>query len=619
MTSFRRPHERPSGEIRRSQVVTTYGAGAMVDLTEKSVLIRGTDFWGYNRAEALSVIEEPRLCRALAPRLRAHGVELDLRAPFRAPPTTTDDTPSRAEGIPVIEFPTWFVCQNPRCRALIKPPAHTLPKSGPFRHDGCDRDNDWECVPVRFVATCRRGHLEDFPWSEFLHGTRACGRPLTLVEGATGDLGEILVSCACGAARKLTEALIEQQNPFCKGRRPWLGAEGDERDCTHRLRLLVRTATNTYFSHCESALSIPEPDDGPTGAVARAVESVLDVIGRATTPEDLAWPRRNVPRVERALAGLSDADVLRAVRQLVAGEGPRVEGLRTAEFRQLIEQPVEKREVPPRGVDFFARRLSPERHAGLPASIEQVVLAHKLREVRVQLGFTRSEPVSPDLEGEFSLGVQLARVGLQTPWLPASEIRGEGLFIALRESAVREWEARPAVREREAELRDGHAASRQGNETQLPFPGVRFYLLHSLSHLLITAISLECGYGASAIRERLYCAGSESSLPMAALLLSTGTPGSEGTLGGLVEQGAALLAHLRAAYDDAGLCAGDPLCASHSPRQDHSERFLEGAACHGCLYIAEPSCERFNRYLDRALVVPTLGHPRELAFFGERP
>jgi hypothetical protein len=323
--------------------------------------------------------------------------------------------------------------------------------------------------------------------------------------------------------------------------------------------------------------------------------------------------------VETALAGLSDQDVLRAVRQLVAGETQQPVGLRTAEYRQFLAQPVEKREVPPRGIDFFARRLAPERRVGFPSSIEHVVLAHKLREVRVQLGFTRSEPVSPDLEGEFSLGVQLARVGLNTTWLPASEIHGEGIFIALSESAVREWEARPAVREREAELRDGHAASLQGKETQLQFPGIRFYLLHSLSHLLITAISLECGYGASAIRERLYCAGPDASLPMAALLLSTGTPGSEGTLGGLVDQGSALLAHLRAAYDEAELCSGDPLCADHSPRQDHAERFLEGAACHSCLYIAEPSCERFNRYLDRALVVPTLGNPRELAFFGERP
>jgi hypothetical protein len=105
---------------------------------------------------------------------------------------------------------------------------------------------------------------------------------------------------------------------------------------------------------------------------------------------------------------------------------------------------------------------------------------------------------------------------------------------------------------------------------------------------------------------------------MASILLSTGTPGSEGTLGGLVEQGQALLTHLRRAFDAAELCANDPLCADHSPRGDHAERFLEGAACHGCLYIAEPSCERFNRYLDRALVVPTLGKP-ELAFFQERP
>jgi hypothetical protein len=521
--------------------------------------------------------------------------------------------------VPVTEFPTWFVCQNPRCRALLKPPPHTLPRSGHFRHDGCDRDNDWECVPVRFVGTCRRGHLEDFPWSEFLHGGKPCGRPLTLSEGATGELGEIVVACACGLRRSLTDALIEQKNPFCRGRRPWLGAEGDEPDCQHRLRLLVRTATNTYFSHCESALSIPDPDDGPSGALARAVESVLDVIGRATTPEDLAWPRRNVPRVETALGGLSDADVLRAVRQLVAGETQQPVGLRTAEYNQFLAQPVEKREIPPRGIDFFARRLAPERRVGLPSSIEHVVLAHKLREVRVQLGFTRSEPVSPDLEGEFSLGVQLARVGLNTTWLPASEIHGEGVFIGLSEAAVREWEARPAVREREAELRDGHTASLQGKETQLQFPGIRFYLLHSLSHLLITSISLECGYGASAIRERLYCAGPDAAVPMAAFLLSTGTPGSEGTLGGLVDQGSALLAHLRSAYDEAELCSGDPLCADHSPRQDHAERFLEGAACHSCLYIAEPSCERFNRYLDRALVVPTLGNPRELAFFGERP
>jgi hypothetical protein len=106
---------------------------------------------------------------------------------------------------------------------------------------------------------------------------------------------------------------------------------------------------------------------------------------------------------------------------------------------------------------------------------------------------------------------------------------------------------------------------------------------------------------------------------MAGILLSTGSAGTEGTLGGLVEQGRQLAEHLRSAYEMGALCSNDPVCASHSPENDPSERYLEGAACHGCLFVAECSCERFNRYLDRALVVPTIGHDPALAFFSEGP
>lgn len=101
---------------------------------------------------------------------------------------------------------------------------------------------------------------------------------------------------------------------------------------------------------------------------------------------------------------------------------------------------------------------------------------------------------------------------------------------------------------------------------------------------------------------------------MAALLLLTGTPGSEGTLGGLVDQGRRLQEHLARALGMGGLCSNDPVCAAHSPAGDLSERFREGAACHGCLFVAECSCERFNQYLDRALVVPVIGIP-DAAFF----
>jgi len=176
----------------------------------------------------------------------------------------------------------------------------------------------------------------------------------------------------------------------------------------------------------------------------------------------------------------------------------------------------------------------------------------------VQVGFTRIEPVTPDLQGEFDLGVQSQQLGLLTDWLPAAEIHGEGVFLRLDESAVREWEGRAAVLARGRELLAGHDAWTSTLGDAPDFPGIRFYLLHSLSHLLMSAISLECGYAASALRERIYCAPENAELPMAAILLSTGSPGSEGTLGGLVEQGREIRAHLRRAYELGTLCSNDP-------------------------------------------------------------
>ena len=274
-------------------------------------------------------------------------------------------------------------------------------------------------------------------------------------------------------------------------------------------------------------------------------------------------------------------------------------------------------DLPTGEVLFFARAEKPSETA--PRQLSRLVLAHKLREVRAIIGFTRLEPVTPNLQGEFDLGVELAPLGLTADWLPAIEVRGEGVFLQLDEDVMREWEDRQTVLLRGEELLRGYDEWAETVENAPGFPGVRLYLLHSLSHLLISAISLECGYAASALRERIYCAGRDAPLPMAAILLSTGTSGAEGTLGGLVEQGRNIVAHLRRAYDLGMLCSNDPVCASHSPAEDPAERHLEGAACHGCMFVAECSCERFNRYLDRALVFPTIGRDPQLAFFAARP
>jgi hypothetical protein len=274
-------------------------------------------------------------------------------------------------------------------------------------------------------------------------------------------------------------------------------------------------------------------------------------------------------------------------------------------------------QLPPREDNFFACRLPPKRFP-LPPKTSRIVLAKKIRQVRAQVGLTRLSANPVNLQGETEDASSVQPLGMMQNWLPAVEIFGEGVLLCLDEAAVQEWENRPAVQRRSEELEDGYALEYNGANKGPGYPGARFYLLHSLSHLLISSISLQCGYSASALSERIYCAPATDELPMAAIFVMTGTSGAEGTLGGLVEQGRFLHRHLRRAWDMASLCSSDPVCAHHSPK-DKSGRYLEGAACHGCLFVAEPACERFNRYLDRALVAPVLGHDPGLAFFTERP
>jgi hypothetical protein len=134
-------------------------------------------------------------------------------------------------------------------------------------------------------------------------------------------------------------------------------------------------------------------------------------------------------------------------------------------------------------------------------------------------------------------------------------------------------------------------------------------MLHTLSHLLLTAVALDCGYASSSIRERIYAGNSGYGI-----LLYTASPDAEGTLGGLVEAADRLDRYLRQAVDLGRLCSNDPVCAQHRADNTQEDRLLLGAACHGCVLLAESSCERRNDFLDRALVVPTVDG-RGTAFF----
>jgi hypothetical protein len=268
--------------------------------------------------------------------------------------------------------------------------------------------------------------------------------------------------------------------------------------------------------------------------------------------------------------------------------------------------------------DFQLRTaLPPKRYAKY---FEKIVLAERLREVRALVGFTRIEsPSDYDNPAAFPANQRADLSRTQPSWVPASEIRGEGLFFHFKEKLIQEWCDK--AKDLDAVFMEAHQRWRTARKLEPPhefYPGVRFVLLHSFAHALIRQLSVECGYTTASLRERIYSRSpGEDGPEMAGVLIYTAAPDSEGTLGGLVSLGKpeTLERHLDQALDNVRLCASDPLCAEHHPYRDGIT--LHAASCHACLFAPETSCERGNKYLDRAVLVSTVetGENSDLAFF----
>ena len=606
------------GAVRHSQLITTFGVGALVDLPKHSAIVAGLEHWIPDSKEGFREIVEPRLSRKLA----KFGAGANPK--LYAPPAGRDYPPRSGGCVRAFRFPTWFVAQDPgagrgsgdssrdRSRALV--PAEQLDPQG--RYGGK------RVVATRFVRACPRGHLDDIAWWDFVHQREdSCRGPLSLRErGTTGDLSDLRVVCSCGKSRSLADAKEIAKKPLgtCSGRRPWLGAHSSE-TCALPARLLIRTATNAWFPQIVSVLSLPDSGTELDRIVAD-LWSELRIVEEAA---ELTFIRKK-EEVAAALSGFPDDDVLAAILRRRDGKGPD-RPVRLAELDALLAVPEGFGEDVPLDPNFHARAL-PEaawvrlrRFRGLVA---RVVQAHRLREVMALGGFTRFEAALPGPDGDYEeTDVERAGLAREPSWFPAVESRGEGIFLELDPEAVRAWKGRAAVRDRTRQLTEGQrrwnearkrsrAASHTSNR---PFPGGPYVLLHTLAHLLLGSLALRCGYPAASIRERIYL---DEEGGRYGLLLYTASADAEGTLGGLVQQARHIENHLESALEGAALCSNDPICAHHAAGQSREERWLHGAACHGCALIAETSCEMRNDYLDRALVAPVIGR-RDAAFFPE--
>jgi len=619
---------------RQSQLITTFGPGAMVDLPTRSVLVGGLDDWKMSVAGG-DAIDEPVLARLMERWLRERGrLEEGTAIRLLTPPAIVGERQGRPTHIDVTIFPAWFVCQRMesariggierRGRRLV--PWDDLDASGRHRqfvHDDGKKD---DVTPVRFVGACTNGHLQDINWRQQLHNGTRCHEPMWLTDrGTSGLLADLEVVCACGAIPVSVQELTKPGKlGFCNGRMPWISAEKRE-ECntdgrqTH-LRLLTRSATNTYFSQTISVISLPKEEDELSAILTTHRASLAEI----ESIEDMRQARKFNASLKLALQGYSDEIVFERLQLMGSKKDDgHLINPRVREFDVLAGG---QDEIGNNATDtrLYARTLPPDAWRGTSydpciSAIDSVVAVDRLREVMCIYGFTRLEPAPSASDGhmeEIKLAVGGAPIAENHEWLPAIEQFGEGIFIRFEEDAIKTWLNKDAVKNRVDTLVRGYRAHQKKyqNPTGNEFPGAAYILLHSLAHALITEIALECGYPVSSLKERIYAfqPGSGEQGARAArygILVYAVALGSGGTLGGLVQTVDQLSSIFRKAIDRLAVCSNDPVCADHDPISEVSDRSLIGSACHGCLLIPETSCERRNTFLDRSLLIETMaGH-----------
>lgn len=628
-----------TGNMRRAQLVSPFGVGSMSVLVNgTSVITGGLDHWfDIDDSSTLALEEYQEHDWRLEARLRVKEFRLPPDYRFKG---AGDDMRNVKLTVPVLRFPRWCFCMY--CKRLR---LSTLTMQ---QHEQCvDKAHaEWKYKPrmsqVPFVAICARGHLDDFPFSEWVHRTHSptCAGVLRLGSRGGGGLDGQVVTCdGCGKERSLRgitssrreangvehTTLTDQLSalagdPYeCRGARPWL-AESDG-PCDQPIRGALRAAGNVYFPKVESSIYLPvqegavgavlhdlmrRPDVGPVMKVlysAFGIGTTVDQVREALPPELFA-PISD----DELMAGFSDlvGIGIDPVEAATEGDAELLTGndeWRHPEFQRIRETPN----------DVYLSATDPGMHADLESFLDRVRSVDVLRETRALRGFSRvRDDVLKLSEGK----ALLRRRPLPPPhdWLPAYVVKGEGIYFELDGGHLGRWEEQPDVQARanRISIQYGKVAQQRGLHTRGLSP--RFVLIHTLAHLLINELVFTCGYSSASLRERLYVSQS-GAREMSGLLIYTAAGDSEGTMGGLVRMARpeSLRTVLASALANARWCSTDPVCMDVGEKGQGPDS-CNLAACHGCGLLPETSCEEYNRFLDRGLVIGTFNQP-SLGYF----
>lgn len=595
--------------VRFSQSLTPYGAGAMVDFKDQTLMAASPEYW-----RQFKEVHDERLEKLL---------NVDK---FHLPVDSES-----VSGLPFVRFPRWYFC--PRCKTFkpIEEWERDYVPSKKVKEREMITPKCMEChvqlVPAGIVVACEDGHIDDFPWVEWIHdksGGIPCNKPLLKMKSTSSTLGleGLMVECTnCKAKATMKGAFSDgvfksmqeryQRRYKCSGNMPWKGVKVH---CDLYPKSVQRGALNIYFPKVVSSLVIP-PYSNEINELVRVSDGFKKLLGQLEDSEYVEFKGKDrivelhIEKIAKEIH--QDKEVVeiivnRFLENSDTNEKLSKEQYRLEEYNALIGN-IPKECMSERDFKIEIQKDIEKYNLDI---INKVTLVKKLREVRALVGFSRLTPSDQNSISGFDDEILpkgfVAIKEKDMNWYPAYETRGEGIFIEFDADKISKWiESCSEISARVSLLNNRYNVRQKklGNKEREITP--KYVLLHTISHLLIKELSFQSGYDSAALTERIYCNIENKDINMSGILIYTSSGDSEGTLGGLVRQGRydTLPRILMDAVKKAQWCSSDPVCIDSLAQGRDS---LNLSACHACSLISETSCEEFNVLLDRALIVGTL-------------
>lgn len=643
-------------KIRSGQIITSFGIGQIVPFPDNENLMLGSlELWDSILTQRIR--ENPNKINLEDFQIKdAKRLQKLLGVSHFKIPFPFD---SKLVRLPGIRFPGWHYCS--RCGTMkhlnVNFAANELEcvSNVNIRGRTCAQLSSNESfkkklIPVRFIAVCAEGHIQDVPFDEWVHGTTT-GHRLQWNSGyGSGDLSSISIKClTCSTTqstvsrslagltsvstddnnnRNITQSALsriglaegqnEQDNPNaqrCKGLRPWLGHDNPE-NCNLNLRVLISGGSNVHFSKTKSSIYVPDIalkiSDYVKAYLTPALTTKIKIYIRMDADESIKEELIYADIDSHFANSEFEKSILKEeiLKQVTDGDSEESENftdvdVRNEEYQYFLSENdnldgdlvLETKDFS----NYFQENGFLENH------FDNIVLIKRLKETRAFYGFSRINPY--DGKSILESKNMLVSSGQRVDWLPAIQVYGEGIFLNFSKHKLNEWiQTQDTTRIQNAYHNAQTRRNASYGNADYPMKDINpiFILLHTFAHLLIKRLCFNCGYGSSALREKIYFSSNEETL-MHGILIYTSSGDSEGSLGGLVRQGSEsfLYQNIMDALSEAGWCSADPVCSDLGLRGQGPDN-INGAACHNCCILPETSCEEFNSLLDRNLVVGSI-------------